>query len=87
MNVEKTREALQEWTSLWREKKSGVELQTCLHNTAEVADFCPELGDGTGGHCTYFYSAVIIKSSYEMNVFNMASGQGFMECKILVLRT
>lgn len=47
MNVGETREALQEWTSLWREKKSGVELQTCLHITAEVAVLCPELEDGT----------------------------------------
>lgn len=56
-----TRAASQEWTSLWREKKSGVELQTCLHITAEVAVLCPELEDGTRGTLHYFYSAVIIK--------------------------
>ena len=80
MNVGETREALREWTSLWREKKSGVELQTCLHLMAEIAVLCPELEDGTRGDVALtFIWRLSLKSNCEMNVFNIASGQGFME--------
>lgn len=55
-------------------------LQICPHITAEVAALCPELEDGTRGDIALtFIWGISLKSNCEMNVFNIASGQGFME--------